>query len=454
MTSGQTSSGRRGTACVLAIAVWCFLAVGRGRAESLLITTFAGPDESPGAIDGTGSAARFAWPYGVAVDGSGNVYVADTYNSTIRKITPGCVVSTLAGLAGSLGSADGTGSAARFKLPYGVAVDGSGNVYVADTQNYTIRKITPAGVVTTLAGLVGYYGSADGTASAARFRDPSGVAVDGSGNAYVADTNNCTIRKGIPSIADVATIDQASGATGATRQLDTNPQTAVAWQWGEIRVPAGSSAVLSPTTVRNPTFTPDVLGLYVFRLVATDASGNQSITTVQLTVTAGPGQPGNDMQVVVWLTIPKSVSIAWGAGTTGKTAGDVTPLDWTVKDATGDQLGHGETCASNDAHNNLAINLENTSKTGTNARVSAAVTDSGGWSIGSAPTTDTFAIKAQLGTNALATLTAAAQELTGTARLPPGADQPLVLTVMTPTDITRNAGVQKTIFVTLTATPE
>jgi len=104
-------------------------------------------------------------------------------------------VSTLAGLAGSYGSNDGPGSAARFYLPVGSAVDSSGNVYVADTYNHTIRKVTPAGVVTTLAGLAGTYGSADDTGSAARFNYPWGVAVDDLGNVYVADTSNYTIRK-------------------------------------------------------------------------------------------------------------------------------------------------------------------------------------------------------------------------------------------------------------------
>src|ERR1035441_5354297 len=105
--------------------------------------------------------------------------------------------STLAGNAG-YGSADGTGSGARFWNPAGVAVDSAGNVYVADDSNNTIRKITPAGVVTTLAGLAGYYGSADGTGSAARFYHPAGVAVDSAGNVYVADTVNDTIRKITP----------------------------------------------------------------------------------------------------------------------------------------------------------------------------------------------------------------------------------------------------------------
>lgn len=155
-------------------------------------TTLAG-DALSGIADGTGSAAGFDNPRGVATDGSGNVYVADTLSYTIRKVTPGGLVTTLAGEAGESGSTDGTGSAARFAFPVAVAADGTGNVYVTD--NHTIRKITPAGVVTTLAGMPGISGSADGAGSAARFSFLSGVAVDGSGTLYVADTDNCTVRK-------------------------------------------------------------------------------------------------------------------------------------------------------------------------------------------------------------------------------------------------------------------
>jgi sugar lactone lactonase YvrE len=158
-------------------------------------TTLAGTAPSSGSADGTGPTAQFFQPSGVAVDGSGNVYVADKSNHTIRKITSGGVVTTLAGLAGTPGSVDNTGSFARFRDPSGVAVDGSGNVYVADSTNHTIRKITSGGVVTTLAGLAGSNGSVDDTGSAARFKFPAGVAVDGSGNVFVADYGNHTIRK-------------------------------------------------------------------------------------------------------------------------------------------------------------------------------------------------------------------------------------------------------------------
>ncbi|HWK84745.1 MAG TPA: hypothetical protein VNS61_13510, partial [Caldimonas sp.] len=160
-----------------------------------VVSTFAGLTGSPGSTDGTGSSARFNSPFGIAVDAAGNVYVADRGNHTIRKITPAGDVSTLAGLAGSAGSTDGAGSAARFSNPSAVAVDAAGTVYVADTGNQTIREITAVGVVSTLAGLANNQGSSDGTGNAARFNHPFGVAVDAAGNVYIGDTFNQTIRK-------------------------------------------------------------------------------------------------------------------------------------------------------------------------------------------------------------------------------------------------------------------
>ena len=179
-----------------------------------VVTTLAGSVGLSGSADGTGAAARFSYPTGVAVDGAGNVYVADYYNDTIRKVTPAGVVTTLAGTAGQYGSADGTGATARFSYPTGVAVDGAGNVYVADSDNNTIRKVTPAGVVTTLAGSSGQQGSADGTGAAASFYNPRGVAVDGSGNVYVADSDNNTIRKVTPA-GVVTTLAGSSGQRGS-----------------------------------------------------------------------------------------------------------------------------------------------------------------------------------------------------------------------------------------------
>ncbi|MBI3416032.1 MAG: hypothetical protein HY043_12095 [Verrucomicrobia bacterium] len=179
------------------------------------VTTLAGQAGTLGGTDGMGNGARFFWPAGVAVDTADNVYVADSSNHTIRKITPAGAVTTLAGLAAKLGSADGAGGAARFYNPQGVAVDKGGNVYVADNGNHTIRKITPAGVVSTLAGLAGFYnrGSADGTGSAARFIHPSGLAVDAKGNVYVADSYNHTIRK-VTLAGEVTTLGGLAGAGG------------------------------------------------------------------------------------------------------------------------------------------------------------------------------------------------------------------------------------------------
>jgi hypothetical protein len=182
-----------------------------------VVTTFAGKTGTAGYADGTGTAAEFNEPFGVTVDSNGNVYVGDSGNDTIRKITSAGLVTTLAGTPGS-GHADGTGAAARFDQTTGVAVDGNGNVYVADEQNDTIRKITPAGVVSTLAGSPGNGGSADGTGSSAQFYFPFGVAVDGSGNVFVTDTGNDTIRKITPGgvVTTVAGTPGNSGSTNGT----------------------------------------------------------------------------------------------------------------------------------------------------------------------------------------------------------------------------------------------
>ncbi|MGB7810218.1 MAG: hypothetical protein WBP56_03695, partial [Polyangia bacterium] len=152
-----------------------------------VVTTLAGTAGPSGSADGTGAAARFNQPFGVAVDGSGNVFVADTWNNTIRKVTPSGVVTTLAGTAGSSGSADGTGAAASFSYPYGVAVDGSGNVFVADWGNNAIRKISTSGVVTTIVGVAapGSAGNFPGPLPAS-IVGPHGVAFDPStGELYI-----------------------------------------------------------------------------------------------------------------------------------------------------------------------------------------------------------------------------------------------------------------------------
>jgi sugar lactone lactonase YvrE len=176
-----------------------------------VVTTFAGnPSDKPCvSVDGTGEAASFCLPDGIALDSAGNLYVAD--NDTIRKITPAAVVTTFAGTAGVAGSVDGVGSAARFHGPAGLAVDSAGNIYVADNMNSTIRKITPGASVTTFAGTAGVSGSHDGTGSAATFVAPGGVTIDSAGNLYVTDGS--TIRLISPS-AVVTTIVGTPGSFG------------------------------------------------------------------------------------------------------------------------------------------------------------------------------------------------------------------------------------------------
>ena len=158
------------------------------------VTTMAGMAQVSGATNGTGTNALFGDPAGIVADSTGNLFVADSLNDVIRKITTNGVVTTFAGLAGITGTADGTGSGARFNAPSGMAFGRNGNLYVSDTGNNTIRKITPAGVVSTFAGVAGNGGYADGTAGSALFNSPLGLAITTNGTVYVADSGNHCLR--------------------------------------------------------------------------------------------------------------------------------------------------------------------------------------------------------------------------------------------------------------------
>jgi hypothetical protein len=246
------------------------------------VTTFAGSVGVAGNLDANGLAAQFSFPEQMAFDNNQNLFVMNEGTSTIRKITPGGDVITFAGNSGTAGSADGTGTNATFSSPFGLAADASGNLFVADTVNQTIRKITPAGVVTTIAGAPGVPGSADGTGSDARFSQPEGMAVDIQGNVYVADAVNHSIRKGYPAPPDVPVVDIVGAHTGVTRHFSISNQTTTSWTWKLIRHPAGSSAELLGANTANPTITPDVEDIYIVRFQGSNNSGRTTIKTITL----------------------------------------------------------------------------------------------------------------------------------------------------------------------------
>ena len=172
------------------------------RIDATSVSTFAGVGNTPGSANTSiifGTAAQFNGPAGMAIDAANNIYVADNGNHTVRKITPAGFVSTVAGLPGLPGLVNDTGFAARFKKPSGIAIDAAGNLFIADSGNNIIRKIAVGGAVTTVAGSsIGTAGNADGTGADARFNNPVGITIDAANNLYVADVFNRTVRKITP----------------------------------------------------------------------------------------------------------------------------------------------------------------------------------------------------------------------------------------------------------------
>jgi sugar lactone lactonase YvrE len=242
-----------------------------------IVTTLAGTAGASGATDGAGSAARFGSPVGVRVDASGTIYVADNGNSAIRRVTASGVVTTFAGAPASPGSADQTGAAASFSTPYGIAADAAGNIYVADFENSTIRKVTPAGAVTTLAGSPGVTGSADGTGSGARFSRPQGLGVDAHGTVYVADTENFTIRA-VTAAGVVTTLAGSPGTSGNSDGVGSaarflNPTSVVVDPAGIVYVADGGA--IRKIATPGGSVTTLVSGKFmVLSSLALDASGN------------------------------------------------------------------------------------------------------------------------------------------------------------------------------------
>jgi sugar lactone lactonase YvrE len=268
--------------------------------NATIIVTNGDGSTGGGYADGVGTSARFSGPQGISVDRSGNVYVADTGNNTLRKITLAGVVRTLLGPPTSSGSADGTGPAARFNQPQGLALDSAGNLYVADTGNSTLRQITSAGVVSTLAGIAGNPGSADGAGSNAQFNRPQGVAVDTTGNVYVADTGNHMIRQISPAgvVSTIAGSTNAGGADGTGTNAQFYAPFGIALGQGGIYV-ADSQSGLRKLTLTGTDWVVSSLGFGYFGALCGISGDNQG--NVYL---AQPNNPFDTGTIYIFQDIP------------------------------------------------------------------------------------------------------------------------------------------------------
>lgn len=263
-------------------------------AQTLNIDTFAGGTTGGGFADGLGSAARFSIPRAIAADAAGNLYIADTGNHVIRKVSQDGNVTTLAGLPDTEGYSDGTGSAARFRFPAGVAVDPvTGDVIVSDKDNHVIRRVTQGGVVTTIAGLGETFGTANGVGSVARFTFPRGLVVDSGGVIYVADTSNRVIRKittagEVTTLAGIMRVSGSSDGFPGQSTFDFPYDVAIDPTTGNLYVSDGGNDMIRKVTpdgrvttvAGNPVASGDVDGLGTEALFAVpwgidvDAAGN------------------------------------------------------------------------------------------------------------------------------------------------------------------------------------
>ena len=298
---------------------------------SATLSVFAGATGVSGSTDGTGTSARFQNPSGVSFDASGNFYVSDYSNNTIRKIVLATAeVSTLAGTPLESGTADGVGSAARFFAPKDVQVQGT-NVFVVDGHN-TIRRIDSGAAVTTVASTPFTSGNRDGTGSFVRFTNVAGLGGDAD-DLYLCDLYSENIRSmRAPGISDVASASSTTPAVDTVVQLDTTPSAATSWQWSIERRPAGSAAALSSTSIRNPTFTPDVADTYTLLLRAQGAAGVR-YSTIDIT----PTDDCEPLATVLISTASPNVCVS-GTGeyvTANVSGGGTVAYQWGVRQTSG-----------------------------------------------------------------------------------------------------------------------
>lgn len=288
--------------------------------QSGTVSTLAGTIYISGNTNGTGTAAKFDHPYSICLDNSGNILVADEWNNMIRKITPAATVSTVAG-TGASGNTNGNALSATFNYPWGIEVDSTGNIYVGDGNNYTIRKITPAGIVSIYAGINGMPGFTNGSINVATFNGVTSLAYFKSNHSmYAADSYNHLIRKIVPVSTVTLTITSNSinntFCAGASVILTASPSglTNYTFKEGATVLGTSSTGVLTLTTL--------TLGVHNIYCTATDALGYtvtsapiNIIIVTSATATISPAGPVSICQGdSALLTASTGITWQWSTG--------------------------------------------------------------------------------------------------------------------------------------------
>ena len=290
-----------------------------------VVSTVAGSDSGErGNTNGSGAAARFNAPAGLTLDAAGNLYVSDNGNKQIRKITPAGEVSTFAG-SGIFGSTDGNGTSASFKSPIGIVIDASGNLYVADSRSNLIRKISPTGDVSTFAGS-GAEGSTNGNGTLASFNAPEGIAIDASGNLYIADSENNLIRK-INHAGDVTTL-AGNGSLGADNGAAETasfiqPYGVALDASGNLYVADTYNNLIRKITQSAYTITPALPAGLSFDGATGTISGTPTAASAATTYTVTTANNGGSSTTTISIAVKNPQTISFGT-LASKTYGDAT----------------------------------------------------------------------------------------------------------------------------------